>query len=105
MSRILRVNNFDGEPIGAALSVHSLAELLEDVSPSRYHIDEIGHDLLPSGHTSRRWGVGTKHPDGTVTLDPDPWPRPQRAACGRPSTLLLAHRKCPEPGLGVPGSG
>ncbi len=40
----------------------------------RYHVDEIGLDPLPSGHTSRRWGAGVKRDDGTVAIDPDPWP-------------------------------
>jgi hypothetical protein len=40
----------------------------------RYHVDQSSAEPLPSGHTSRRWGVGIKRPDGAVTLDPDPWP-------------------------------
>ena len=46
MSRILRVNDPDGEPIGSAESIPGLARLLEDVPPGRYHIDEISHDPL-----------------------------------------------------------
>jgi hypothetical protein len=43
-------------------------------SPSgRYHIDEISADPHPSGHTSRRWGVGIRRADGSVTIEPDPW--------------------------------
>jgi hypothetical protein len=42
--------------------------------PGCDHIDEIGPEPLPSGHTSRGWGTAIKHPDGAVTLDPDPWP-------------------------------
>jgi hypothetical protein len=34
---------------------------------------EISSDPLPSGHTSRLWGVGIKRPGDAVTLDPDPW--------------------------------
>jgi hypothetical protein len=40
----------------------------------RYHVDEISADPLPSSHTSRRWGVAIKRPDGSVELEPDPWP-------------------------------
>jgi hypothetical protein len=29
---------------------------------------------FPSGHTSRRWGVGIKRADGSVAIEPDPWP-------------------------------
>jgi hypothetical protein len=60
MSRILRVNDSDREPIGRTLSIHSLELLFEEVPPGRYHIEEIRHDPLPSGHTSRRWGIAAK---------------------------------------------
>jgi hypothetical protein len=39
-----------------------------------YHLDEITADPLPSGHTSRRWGIAIRRPDGSVDLEPDPWP-------------------------------
>ena len=39
-----------------------------------YHVDQISRDQLPSGHTSRRWGVGNKRADGAVVVEPDPWP-------------------------------
>jgi hypothetical protein len=42
--------------------------------PGRYHIAQISADPLPSGHTSRRWGVAIRRPDRSVDLDPDPWP-------------------------------
>jgi hypothetical protein len=42
--------------------------------PSKYHVDQIAADPLPSGHTSRRWGVAIKHPHGRVLIEPDPWP-------------------------------
>jgi len=42
--------------------------------PGCYHVDEISSDPPPSGQTSQRWGTAIKRPDGTVTLDPDPWP-------------------------------
>jgi hypothetical protein len=37
------------------------------------HVDEIEREPLPSGHTSRRWGVGLKMPDGSVVIERDPW--------------------------------
>src|SRR5262249_51372387 len=43
--------------------------------PGHYHVDQIERDVLPSGHTSLRWGVAIKHPDGSVLLEPDPWER------------------------------
>jgi hypothetical protein len=48
--------------------------VLRSAKAGRYHVDEIGSDLMPSGHTSRRWGVVINHADGTVTMDVDPWP-------------------------------
>jgi hypothetical protein len=42
--------------------------------PGRYHIDRISAEPLPSGHTSRRWGVEINRRDRSVTLDLDPWP-------------------------------
>jgi hypothetical protein len=42
--------------------------------PGRYPIDQIDRDPLPSGHTSRRWGVGINDADGTAAIEPDPWP-------------------------------
>jgi hypothetical protein len=39
----------------------------------RYHIDQIERDPLPSGHTSRRWGVGIKRDEGAIVIEPDPW--------------------------------
>jgi hypothetical protein len=35
-------------------------------------VDQISADPLPSGHTSRRWGVGIKSRDGSVVIERDP---------------------------------
>jgi hypothetical protein len=48
--------------------------MLQRLGPGPYHVDEIAADPLPSGHTSRRWGVAITHPHGRVELDPEPWP-------------------------------
>jgi hypothetical protein len=45
------------------------------LNPGRYDIDEIGRDSLPSGYIARRWGSGTKQPDGSVLIEPDLWKR------------------------------
>jgi hypothetical protein len=66
--------NHSGEGTADADSIERAWELVRDGEPGRYHIDEISAEPLPSGHTSRRWGVGIKRPDGTVMLEPDPWP-------------------------------
>jgi hypothetical protein len=54
-------------------TVDQLEPAIRSSEPGRYHVDEIRADLLPSGHNSRRWGVGIKRGDGTVELEPDPW--------------------------------
>jgi hypothetical protein len=74
MPRILRVNDPNGEPIRTADSQEGIKRVIKDLGPGRFHVDEISTDPLPSCRTSRRWGVGIKRPDGSVTLDPDPWP-------------------------------
>jgi hypothetical protein len=81
MSRILRVNDHHGEPIGTALSIHSLEWLFEDVPPGRYHIDEISHDPFPSDHTSRRWGIAVKRCDSSVSIARDIWANRVSTAC------------------------
>ena len=56
--------------------VHS-TEAAEDFAlengPGPYHIDEISVDPLPSGHASRRWGIGINRGDGSVGTEADPW--------------------------------
>jgi hypothetical protein len=53
--------------------VDQLEPVICSRAPGRYHIDVISADPLPSGHSSRRWGVAIRHPDGSVDLEPDPW--------------------------------
>jgi hypothetical protein len=36
------------------------------------HVDPFATRPLPSGHTSRRWGIGIKRHDGTVPIEPEP---------------------------------
>jgi hypothetical protein len=62
------------EPIIDVAKVEAIEPAIRSSEPGRYHVDEISADPLPSGHTSRRWGVGIKQPDGLVVIDPDPWP-------------------------------
>ena len=35
----------------------------------RYHVDEISADPLPSGHTSRRWGIVIRWRDRALFLE------------------------------------
>jgi hypothetical protein len=101
MPRILRVNGADGDPVGTADSPDRLRSLLNGLDPGRYHVDEISADPLPSRHTSRRRGIGIKHPDGTVTLDPDPWPGPLLTGLrGLRQTVIVDPNRSTEPGGG-----
>ena len=54
--------------------VEAIEPAIRSSKPGKYHVDQIERDPLPSGHTSRRWGVAINHPDGRVILEPDPWP-------------------------------
>ena len=38
--------------------------------PGPFIVDEVSRaaELLPSGHSCRRWGTAIRHPDGQVTL-------------------------------------
>jgi hypothetical protein len=45
-------------------TVDQIEPAVRGLSAGRWHIDQIERDSLPSGHTSRRWGVGLKMPDG-----------------------------------------
>jgi hypothetical protein len=62
------------------LIIFPAAEIGDETTPRlppsrrRYHIDELPAEPFASGHTARRWGVGIKHADGTVAIEPDPWP-------------------------------
>jgi hypothetical protein len=70
MSRITRT---DRETIVDVDQVEAIEPAIRSSEPGRYHVDEIAADPLPSGHTSRRWGVGIKRHEGTVIIEPDPW--------------------------------
>jgi hypothetical protein len=55
----------------AAIDVAQVDEIvpaIRSIAPGRYHVDEISDDPLPSGHSSRHWGVGLKMPDGSVVI-------------------------------------
>jgi hypothetical protein len=66
--------SLDGQqPITDVEALDQLGPAIQASKPGRYHIDEISRDLLPSGHTSRRWGIGIKSTYGSVMLEPDPW--------------------------------
>jgi hypothetical protein len=70
---IFRISRPDDDPVVDADSLGGVEKIIWSGKPGRYHVDEIGADALASGHTSRRWGVGIKRDDGTVTIEPDRW--------------------------------
>jgi hypothetical protein len=54
-------------------TVDQIEPAVRALGSGRYQIDQIEREPLPSGHTSRRWGVGLKMPDGSVVIERDPW--------------------------------
>jgi hypothetical protein len=75
---MFRISRDGQRPISDVDTADELEPAIRTSKPGRYHIDEISGDQLPSGHTSRRWGVWIKQADGSVMLEPDPW-EPKRA--------------------------
>ena len=71
---VYRISRPEDNPIVDVDTIGGVKGVIRSAKPDRYHVDEISRDPLPSGHTGRRWGVGIKRNDGTVTLEPDPWP-------------------------------
>jgi hypothetical protein len=69
-----RISHNGQEPIIDVDQVDAIEPAIRSSEPGRYHVDEISRDPLPSGRTSRRWGLGIRRDDGTVVIDPDPWP-------------------------------
>jgi hypothetical protein len=72
MPGIYRIRQPGREPVVDVATVEAIVRTIRDGDPGCFHFDEIGPEALPSGHTSRRSGVGYKRPDGVVVLDPDP---------------------------------
>jgi hypothetical protein len=72
MFRIIR----DPNDYYMVASPDAIAHALGDAQPGRFLVEEVSPagQLLPSGQSSGRWGTAVWHPDGQVTLDPDPWP-------------------------------
>jgi hypothetical protein len=71
---LYRISQPDGLRIVDDESSGDIGDAVRSGAPGRYHVDEMSDELLPSGHTSRRWGVVIVRQDGTVSIDPDPWP-------------------------------
>jgi hypothetical protein len=72
---MLRINHrFDS--CATAERPGSIGLALGMPDPGPFVVEEVSRvlELLPSGHSCRRWGTAIRHPDGQVTLDPEPWP-------------------------------
>jgi hypothetical protein len=71
---IFRISRPDDGQVVDVDSLDGVEATIASGKPGRYHVDEFSRDQLPSGHTSRRWGTGIKRDDGTIAIEPDPWP-------------------------------
>ena len=71
---MFRISRNGHDPVVIVDTVEEIEPVIRRAKPGRYHIDELGAKPLPSGHTSCQWGVGIKKADGTVAIEPDPWP-------------------------------
>jgi len=69
-----RISRNGHDPIINVDQVDAIERAIRSRKPGRYHVDEVGSDPLPSGHTSRRRGIGIKRGDWTVIIDRDAWP-------------------------------
>jgi hypothetical protein len=61
-----RISRNGHEPIVDVYHVEAIEPTIRSSEPGIFHVAEIRSDPLPSGHTSRRWGVGIKLRDGTM---------------------------------------
>jgi hypothetical protein len=68
-----RIGRNGQEPIIDVDQDEAIEPVIRSSEPGRYPVDEISRDPLPSGHTSRRWGVEIKQTDESVVIEPDPW--------------------------------
>jgi hypothetical protein len=82
MFRLSRNDDVE-EPVIKVDAVAQIGPVIRSHPPGRWHIDQFPAKPFPSGHPSRRWGIGIKRADGSivikradgsVVLEPDPWP-------------------------------
>jgi hypothetical protein len=55
-----RISRNGHDPIIDVDQVEAIDPAIRSSDPGRNHVDEISADPLPSGHISRRWGVGIR---------------------------------------------
>ena len=70
---MFRNSRYGQEPIIDVDQFEAIEPAIRSSESGRYHVDEISADPLPSGLTSRRWGVRITRSEGSVELEPDPW--------------------------------
>jgi hypothetical protein len=73
--RVFRIM-LDDLVVASASGPEEVAMTLKGAWPGRYELQEASRpgELLPSGYSCQRWGVATRHADGTVTPEPEPVP-------------------------------
>jgi hypothetical protein len=69
-SSAFRISSGGQEPVIDVRTVEGIEPAIRATEPVRYHGYEITRDPLPSGHMPRRWRVGIKLADGSVTFEP-----------------------------------
>jgi hypothetical protein len=61
-----RISRNGIDPIVDVDHVEAIEPAIRSSEPGRYHVDEMSADPLPSGQTSRLWGIVIKSRDGAV---------------------------------------
>jgi hypothetical protein len=74
MPSIYRISRIGQELIVDVHAVEAIEPAIRSTERGIYHVDGISANPLPSGQTSRHGSVEIKHLDGTIALEPDPWP-------------------------------
>jgi hypothetical protein len=66
-----RISRDGQEPIIDVDQVEAIKPAIRSSEPGRYDVDEISANLLPIGHSSKRWGAGIKHGDDELAIEPE----------------------------------
>ena len=53
-------------------TLEDIEPAIRDLKAARYGVDGVSAHPLPSGHTSRHWGIVIQWRDGAVFIEPDP---------------------------------
>ena len=69
-----RISRNGQEPVIHVDQVEAIGHAIRASKPERYHVDQISADPPLSGNTSRRRGIGIRRADGSLAIEPDPWP-------------------------------